>query len=54
MMFWVKNAPSPPEENDGDKTPMPQHGDDDTHGKVLKRSADGKNVIREHVVRARL
>ncbi|XPT03569.1 Mitochondrial import inner membrane translocase subunit tim8 [Ascochyta lentis] len=54
MMFWVKNAPPPAEENPGDKTPVPQHGDLNPHGRVLKRSADGRNIVREHIVLAKL
>ena len=52
MMFWVKNAPLPPEEEleqDRSRTPTPEQG-----GKVVKRSTDGRNVVREYIVRAKL
>ncbi|KZM28677.1 uncharacterized protein EKO05_0009934 [Ascochyta rabiei] len=54
MMFWVKNSLPPADDGDGSKTPVPQTGDVKTHGKVVKRSADGRSIVREHVVLAKL
>lgn len=54
MIFWVKTAPPPSGNIDGDKTSMSLSGGVDTINEVVKRSADGKNVIRRHVVCARL
>ncbi|KAJ4347557.1 Mitochondrial import inner membrane translocase subunit tim8 [Ascochyta clinopodiicola] len=54
MMFWVKNAPPPANNSDRSKTPVPQNGDVNTRGKVVKRSADGRNIVREHIVLAKL
>ena len=50
MMFWVKDAPPPqavPQGQSVRKGPMPVV-------KVTKRSQDGKNIIREHRLLAKL
>ena len=61
MMFWVKNAPLTPaeeEQQDRSRTPAPDRGSiADAFGKVgmvVKRSIDGKNFVREHLVFAKL
>jgi hypothetical protein len=57
MMFWDTNAPLTPEEEleqDRSRTPTPEHDDAHALGKVIKRSLDGRNVIREHVMFAKL
>ena len=57
MMFWVKNAPLPPEEEleqDRSRTPTPEHEGAHTLSKVVKRSLDGRNVVREHIMLAKL
>ena len=59
MLLWAQDAPSPPQEgglgmsNDSvpNKSFVGAFGD---AGKVMKRSIDGKNLIREHRVLARL
>ena len=52
MMFWVKTAPLPPAEEmeqDRSRTPTPEQ-----EGGFIKRSMDGRNFVREHVVLAKL
>lgn len=51
MMFWVKDAP---EEGDRNEMRVRQHSGMNAEGQMVKRSIDGKNIIREHLVRARL
>lgn len=61
MMFWVKDAPPPQAAPEGQldrKMSTPDEGEV-AHafgkaGKVVNRSQDGRNVIREHVVLAKL
>lgn len=52
MMFWVKDAPPP--EDDGIKTPTPAKDDANADGTVVKRSIEGRNLIREYIILAKL
>ena len=56
IIFYVANAPAqPPEESEEDiwNTKRSLDGTQGL-GNAVKRSADGKNVIREHIILAKL
>lgn len=61
MLFWVRNAPLPPEEEleqDRSRTPTPdKEGVVSASGMAavaVEHNLDGRNIIREHRVLARL
>ncbi|KAF2125169.1 hypothetical protein P153DRAFT_300869 [Dothidotthia symphoricarpi CBS 119687] len=50
LLFWVEDAPAGP----GEAVVDEKMGRDGVEPRIVKRSVDGKNVEREHVLRAKL
>lgn len=50
MIFWVADGVAHPKDKVGPRQDVDSH----ESGKVVARSADGRNILHEHVFRARL
>lgn len=54
MLFWVKDAPLRPEEEETWNPVGHDMATSSTIAKMVERSLDGKNLIRDHLVIAKL
>lgn len=54
MLLWVRDAPPPTDGDDQRKIRKRRQRVMAKGGTVVNRSADGKNIIREHVIMAKL